>query len=362
MKTKINIKHLCLLCSSFVIMLSGTVQAQNSNKEVLKFDQNHIISNNTFKSFRDFPSPDSIQKFLNSKKSILSLYQEKGLTAAQIIFKSANGEISSTSKFKTRINPAILIALIEKEQSLISLNNYDIKKDPERRLRSATGYGCPDDKKCDEKYYGFYNQVSNAAFQLSYNYSNASNKQLFPYNVGNTFRTLDGKNIKIENEATAALYRYTPHVFWGNYNLFKIIIANQWNLIKTTTSFDEIDSANRSQIFNFKCNNVFDQSYKPKETNNRVTLLQECLKMLGFFGNNQFSNYFGPITQKSYFDYLSSKKDCKRFRYKDFVQGQVSMEIRELQKCLIDAKLLNISAPTGFFGPLTNTALNKYKN
>ena len=72
-----------------------------------------------------------------------------GQTAAEIIYEVAH---------EYRINPQVLIVLLQKEQGLITdswPNNI--------QYRSATGFGCPDTAECDAKYYGFKNQLKNAA-------------------------------------------------------------------------------------------------------------------------------------------------------------------------------------------------------
>lgn len=123
-----------------------------------------------------------------------------GETAAEIIYHAAQD---------FRINPQVLIVLLQKEQGLITdqyPNNYD--------YRSATGYGCPDTAACDSKYYGFKNQVRLAAqlFRtvLDGGWSNypAYRTTYVQYNPN---RSCGGTNVYIENRATSALYRYTPY-------------------------------------------------------------------------------------------------------------------------------------------------------
>jgi hypothetical protein len=108
------------------------------------------------------------------------------------------------------ISQKSMIVLLQKEQSLITddwpwSNQY----------RSATGYGCPDTAPCDSEYYGFFNQVYNAARQFQ-RYRIQAN--LFNYRAGQTRYVqynpnagCGGTNVYIENAATAALYNYTPY-------------------------------------------------------------------------------------------------------------------------------------------------------
>lgn len=125
----------------------------------------------------------------------------KGQTAAEIIYQAAQDY---------RINPQVLIVLLEKEQSLIT-DTYPNTK----QYRSATGYGCPDTAACDTKYYGFKNQVRNAAalFRnvLDNGYSAYPEKKSGVYIGYNPNSSCGRSEVYIENRATAALYRYTPY-------------------------------------------------------------------------------------------------------------------------------------------------------
>lgn len=123
-----------------------------------------------------------------------------GMTAAEIIHDAAQ---------KNQINPQVLIVLLQKETSLITdpvPNSSDYRK--------ATGYGCPDTAACDSRYYGFKNQVYRAAELFRYTLDHGY--VLYPegrnvYVGYHPSASCGGTHIKIENRATAALYRYTPY-------------------------------------------------------------------------------------------------------------------------------------------------------
>ncbi len=125
----------------------------------------------------------------------------QGQTAAEIIYQAAQDY---------RINPQVLLVLLEKEQSLIS-DTYPNT----RQYRSATGYGCPDTAACNTKYYGFKNQVRNAAalFRnvLDHGYSAYPEQKKGVYIGYNPNSSCGRSEVYIENRATAALYRYTPY-------------------------------------------------------------------------------------------------------------------------------------------------------
>jgi hypothetical protein len=122
-------------------------------------------------------------------------------SAAQIIWDAAQ---------LYDINPQVLITLIQKEQTLVT----DEWPFP-RQFRSATGYGCPDSSGCNSLYYGFYNQVRNAARQFRLYANNPNNFNHVP-RQNNFIRwspntSCGGSTVFIENQATASLYNYTPY-------------------------------------------------------------------------------------------------------------------------------------------------------
>lgn len=125
----------------------------------------------------------------------------EGQTAAEIIYAAAQ---------EYRINPRVLIVLLEKEQGLIS-DTYPHSN----QYRSATGYGCPDTAACNSAYYGFKNQVFRAAELFRYILDNGS--RYYPdnkpgvYIAYNPSSSCGRSEVYIQNRATAALYQYTPY-------------------------------------------------------------------------------------------------------------------------------------------------------
>ena len=124
-----------------------------------------------------------------------------GKSAAQIIWDVGQ---------EYGINPQVLIVMLQKEQGLIT-DNWPWAV----QYQKAMGYACPDTAPCDIQYYGFYNQVSSAAWQMKryIAYPNSYN-----FKAGVTRNILWSPNascgaspVYIENAATAALYNYTPY-------------------------------------------------------------------------------------------------------------------------------------------------------
>jgi hypothetical protein len=104
------------------------------------------------------------------------------------------------------ISPRTLLVLLQKEQSLLTrptVSGYE----------RATGYGCPDTADCDVKYFGFFNQVYNAAWQFR-QYTEEPERQ---YRIGTVAvgyhpdAACGSSPVEIRNQATANLYNYTPY-------------------------------------------------------------------------------------------------------------------------------------------------------
>jgi len=123
-----------------------------------------------------------------------------GQSAAQIIYNVAQ---------QYQINPQVLIVLLQKEQGLITDTSPN-----SNQYKIATGYGCPDTAACNTTYYGFQNQLSNAAnlFRTVLN-GGWSNYPAYTtvYVQYNPTASCGGSNVYISNYATSALYRYTPY-------------------------------------------------------------------------------------------------------------------------------------------------------
>lgn len=118
------------------------------------------------------------------------------------------------------VNPRFLLALIQREQSLVEDRN------PSRcQIDWAAGYGRPDGSTCDDPnwqaYRGFTSQIVNAAAFVECFYQDSTDRcgshRHFGYFPGVTV-AIDGNAVVPANLATALLYSYTPHIH-GNVNI-----------------------------------------------------------------------------------------------------------------------------------------------
>ena len=130
-----------------------------------------------------------------------NVIKEGMISAAQIIYDAAN---------EFNINPQVLIVLLKKE-SYVWGDNWPTKNE----YNTPMGYACPDHAACDTKYYGFYNQVEMAAWQLNYYREHVYSYNYRPYANNKIYYSPDyscgTKTVYLENIATTSLYIYTPY-------------------------------------------------------------------------------------------------------------------------------------------------------
>lgn len=130
-------------------------------------------------------------------------------------YVGAPNELTSTIIFKVQracgISAKVILVTLQKEQSLVTA-----KAPTEGKLSRAMGYGCPDSAngECDAKFYGLYNQIYKAAWQ----FRRYSTPDPFGRHQPGTVAVLYHPNsacgtrtVNILNNATAALYNYTPY-------------------------------------------------------------------------------------------------------------------------------------------------------
>jgi hypothetical protein len=337
---KFNTKTIFSFILFLTLLISG-ISSVSANAQSTKidgnFNPNFVLSDETFSSTKAFPHERSIQEYLEKANSPLKNYVTEGGRASHWIYTAARGITSSAYNVKPNLNPGMLLAYLEKEQSLISLNNYDVNSDPEKRIQTAMGFGCPDNFSCDLKYKGFINQVNYGAYQLQYNYNLSIKDTNQPFHLGNIIKTLDDKAVILTNHATAATYRYTPHVFFSSYNLWKIMTDNNWGA--NGISY-------QGEISDNSVNIGLNDSYKINfEDNLRViepTKINYFIKISDPISNDQNKNY------------------CKNLFIKNWNYGEESTDVEKLQECLRQKNLFD-HVITGYFGPITKAGLEKAK-
>lgn len=207
-------------------LISFLLIAQQVGAET--FNPNYIISDNEVLDHTSM-SLEDIKTFLKGKGGFLANYSTTNpdgimMTAAEIIYDRA---------ITNKISPRFLIVLLQKEMSLI-----EDTAPKQSQLDWATGYGCFDDSPCNTRWQGFWKQVNSASLQFR---DYIDNPNLYTYKKGETYvfnnpysTTRNEKTtVTPANNATAALYNYTPHVYNGNYNFYNI-----WQRYFTKSYFD----------------------------------------------------------------------------------------------------------------------------
>ena len=234
------------------------------------FDAGYIISDGVFFNSGAM-SQSAIQSFIAGKSTACVDYTSgstkytclknyKASSTTRLADQNCSGisgrsnELASTIIYRVAracdINPQVLLVTLQKEQGFITGGAR-----PSSIYRKAMGYGCPDTADCNAKYYGLFNQVYGAAWQLQqYGVSNnfafkAGRTSAIQYHPNASCKT---KTVTVRNEATAALYNYTPYTpntaalnagtgigdkcsSYGNrnfYNYFKSWFGTPGNLIK----------------------------------------------------------------------------------------------------------------------------------
>ena len=210
----------------------------------LAFNKDYIISDKELENYNSMTA-EEIQNFLLKRNSFLSYFADfypddnSFSTAADIIWKTAQ---------KFYINPEFILALLEKEQSLISIQKPAIK-----RLDWAMGYAVCD--KCSLKhplvaqFRGFGKQVYYAVNKLRNSFmADVEQSGATKSGFGPGITKALSKTVKITpvNKATAALYTYTPHVA-GNKSLY--LIWKKW--------FSDIKYPDGSLLQNIKTGGVY---------------------------------------------------------------------------------------------------------
>lgn len=251
---------------SFIFFLTLSPLAALADSPDPSFNANKLIEDRNFSDTQTFGGAAGVQKFLEAKNSVLantspdflvmlkepvSTLLKQGLsdpepnlprlrTAAELIWDAS---------VQSGLNPQVILVTLNKEQSLIT-GKFTQNSDLQKALDHAMGFACPDSGGCGNLFPGFY-------YQIFGNYDSDGNRYLgaakslmksfltqggrgpivagLAAKVGDTItlqNTLGGfdnvpeeQNVQILNNATAALYRYTPHVFNGNYNFWRFFIA-----------------------------------------------------------------------------------------------------------------------------------------
>ncbi|MBI2436902.1 MAG: D-alanyl-D-alanine carboxypeptidase [Candidatus Magasanikbacteria bacterium] len=178
-----------------------------------EFNPNYIISDAEMQDSHAMDRSD-IQAFLDDKGGFISSLQTfdwQGIDrmSSDIIYRAAQDN---------NINPKYILVKLQKEQSLITDT-----KPSQKQLDWATGYGVCDTCNMSDpdiqKYKGFGTQIDRSAGIIRWYYDNMNTQSWIK--KANIAYTIDDTTVTPQNNATAFLYTYTPHLH-GNENFWKL--------------------------------------------------------------------------------------------------------------------------------------------
>jgi hypothetical protein len=243
------------------IPLFAAAQAVDPN-----FNANNLISDAAFSDTQTFGGAAGIQKFLQIKGSVLANTDPSFLVGLKepnaILLKQALDDPEPSLPYlrtaaqliwdvsqSTGINPQVILVTMEKEQGLID-RQFKNPGAQQTAIDHAMGLNCGDAVGCWNLFPGFYYQLFGNLDSSGNRYLGAAKSLMKSFStsggrgpsfngsvskVGQTIildNTLGGyegipaqQNVTLSGNATAALYRYTPHVFNGNYNFWKFFQA-----------------------------------------------------------------------------------------------------------------------------------------
>jgi hypothetical protein len=218
------------LLAGLLVAVAPLETTQAEAADLTSFDPGFIISDEIFYNSGTMTS-SSIQSFLEAKdRDCADYYLADGTKmmciqdySAKVTARDANSNCAAIADDSSAtaaeiiylvsqacgVNPQVILVLIQKEEDLI------LAPHSSGRYKIATGYGCPDTAACSSKYYGFYNQVWNAANSFK-QWSKPITRNYMPGRYNSIKYHPNSKcgtsSVYIRNYATAALYMYTPYV------------------------------------------------------------------------------------------------------------------------------------------------------
>lgn len=201
----------------FIAVLSGILAISAvSPASAFEFNPSYVISDSEMLD-ADSMNEEQIQAFLDAYGTL----GERSFTDVDDERKEA-AEIIHDAAQRNGINPRVILVMLQKEQSLI--DDEDPTSD---QLDWAMGYGicdaCNYNTDSAQRFRGFAKQVNSATLQIVDGYMAdlaQRGRTVMGYGPG-LVAEIDGALVAFANDATAALYTYTPHTH-GNSNFARL--------------------------------------------------------------------------------------------------------------------------------------------
>ncbi|HEU0257222.1 MAG TPA: S-layer homology domain-containing protein [Microbacteriaceae bacterium] len=219
------------------LLVAGQVATNPAPAQALSgssFNPGNIISDQVFSNSGSMTA-SQVQSFLNtqgasctttSSYTCLKDYHQTTTALPDANqhcspYQGASNESAATIIVKVAkacdINPQVILVTLQKEEGLVTMANSAAKPSGAAgRYQIAMGFGCPDSAPCNTQYYGFFNQVFQAARQFDVY---RTNQGLYGFRAaGQTYNVLYSPTsscgsapVTMANWATAGLYDYTPY-------------------------------------------------------------------------------------------------------------------------------------------------------
>lgn len=206
-----------LVCSSGPFFALAQALPITTDPSTQGFNPNAVLDDADLFELGDWDA-DDIHRFLVSKKSALATLNLTDIDGvvkrpADIVWRVAGSY---------KLNPKYLLALLQKEQSLV-----EDSSPTQRQLDWAMGFGvcdsCSMNDPAIQAYKGFANQTEYAAKQHRerYLFQLLTRGATISGHAPGRVSLIDRVQITPVNQATAMLYTYTPHIH-GNLLLWQI--------------------------------------------------------------------------------------------------------------------------------------------
>jgi hypothetical protein len=275
-------KHvLGLLAVAVFILCAQTIFSQKASAA---YEAGRILDDGVLLDARSM-NPGQVQSFLASRggqiagKSFVMNCDAAGQQAKQM-YQSIGAPCGHTTSAANiiyysaqvyGISPKVIMATMQKEQSLITATNPT-----DRQYSQAMGYACPTSGNCSDSS-NFFWQIDNGTWVLRYHFERArgnmnwwnpsstwtcgTEKNLYKPNLypGQNVRFYDTNGthyttVYIQNSATSSFYCYTPHAYnnpqglYGrsSYGITGLYYSGSYNFV---TFFEAWFGSTRGEIF-----------------------------------------------------------------------------------------------------------------
>lgn len=199
---------------------------------------------------------DFINKDVATAQQIQAFFEKEGGAVKNPIDGILLSEAVYGIAQKQKLNSIMLLATLQKEQSLITQKTLT-----QKQKDYAAGCGCPDTGNCNPVYKGLDKQMECMANILNKWYNDGKTKT-FPFDFkGLNYNNAKCKNgqpteLSLKNAATYSLYKYTPHTYdyclstkgGGNFAFLKLYNSYYQDILGKLPGCETIPSESKPNL------------------------------------------------------------------------------------------------------------------